>query len=88
MYLIIEEFADFCIYIVEEFAVFCGPAYLHNTGCDDEDLVVPHAVIHLEGTTHALKRGGVTASLETQRKYTSANDHCGKKSLKRKSTAR
>ena len=51
--------------MVEEFAVFCGEADLHDTGCDDEHFVVPHARVDLERAANALERRHVTARLQT-----------------------
>ena len=51
-------------HIVEEFAVFSGPADLHDTGSDNFHFVVPHAVVHLECTTDTFKRWGITSCLK------------------------
>ena len=50
--------------MVEELAVFGGPAYLHHPGGDDGHLVVPDARVHAERTAHTLEGRGVAPCLQ------------------------
>ena len=46
--------------MVEEFAVLCGPSYLHDSGGIEGDLVIPlPRVAGAEGGTNTLEGGGV-----------------------------
>ena len=46
--------------MVEEFAVLCGPSYLHDSGGVEGDLIIPlPRVACAEGGTNTLEGGGV-----------------------------
>lgn len=51
-------------HVVEELAVPCGPADLHDTRSDHSNFIVPHPSIHTKGATHTFERRGIAASLE------------------------
>ncbi len=51
--------------MVEELAVFGGPANLHDTVGDDEHLIVPDTTVRVVRTAHTLKRKCVTSRLHT-----------------------
>lgn len=42
--------------MVEKFAVFGSPPYLHHSRSNDCDFIVPNPKIHTEGTSNAFKR--------------------------------
>ena len=50
--------------MVEELAPLARPADLHDSRCDDLNLVVPDSPDDLEGGADALEGGGVAARLE------------------------
>ena len=50
--------------MIQKFGIFGSPAYLHDTACNEEDLVIPAPGVDREGTAHRLEAAGVTSGLQ------------------------
>lgn len=52
-----------CTHMIEKFAVFGSPSYLHHSRSNDCNLIVPNSRIDTECTSNAFKGGRITSSL-------------------------
>ena len=50
-------------HVVEELAVPCGPADLHDARSDHGNFIVPYPSVHTKGATHTFERRSIAASL-------------------------
>ena len=52
-----------CTHMIEKFAVFGSPSYLHHSRSNDCNFIVPNSRIDTERTSNAFKGWGITSSL-------------------------